>query len=268
MPPGGTVVELADNNSTALEIEGVDAKDYIVVDTTDGNEVLNLSAGGAAGQRFQVRPTYVTYAASNSVGLMQTGATATSPNVLPNVSDADTGIGRADADQLSLIAGGQEGIRITEAGDAITAVEISGPVGIGVANPADFSGNGNRLVVKGPNHTGITLNMQTNNGSIFFATGTGSDAAELDAIFQWAHSIRAFRWYATAAAGSLDMALGEGGKLSIGDAPDGNQAANNIFIKNGTAPSSDPSGGGFLYVEGGALKYRGSGSTVTTIANA
>ena len=76
--PGGNVVELADNNSTALEIEGVDSKDYIVVDTTDGSEILNLSAGGASGQRFQIRPTYVTYAASQSVALMQTGATATS----------------------------------------------------------------------------------------------------------------------------------------------------------------------------------------------
>ena len=35
----------------------------------------------------------------------------------------------------------------------------------------------------------------------------------------------------------------------------------------GSAPST-PSGGGALYVEGGALKYRGSSGTVTTIANA
>lgn len=35
-----------------------------------------------------------------------------------------------------------------------------------------------------------------------------------------------------------------------------------------TAPTSNPSGGGVLYVESGALKYRGSSGTVTTIANA
>jgi len=35
-----------------------------------------------------------------------------------------------------------------------------------------------------------------------------------------------------------------------------------------TAPTSNPSGGGILYCEAGALKYRGSGGTVTTIANA
>lgn len=42
-----------------------------------------------------------------------------------------------------------------------------------------------------------------------------------------------------------------------------------IFIANATAaPSSNPTGGGILYVESGALKYRGSGGTVTTIASA
>jgi hypothetical protein len=35
-----------------------------------------------------------------------------------------------------------------------------------------------------------------------------------------------------------------------------------------TVPSSNPTGGGILYVEAGALKYRGSSGTITTIANA
>lgn len=35
-----------------------------------------------------------------------------------------------------------------------------------------------------------------------------------------------------------------------------------------TPPSSDPTGGGYLYVESGALKFRGSSGTVTTIASA
>ena len=35
-----------------------------------------------------------------------------------------------------------------------------------------------------------------------------------------------------------------------------------------TVPASNPTGGGVLYVEAGALKYRGSSGTITTIANA
>ncbi|MEY2493521.1 MAG: trimeric autotransporter adhesin [Verrucomicrobiota bacterium] len=48
----------------------------------------------------------------------------------------------------------------------------------------------------------------------------------------------------------------------------GTSAANVIGIANGTAPSTSPAGMGQLYVESGALKFRGSSGTVTTIANA
>jgi hypothetical protein len=42
-----------------------------------------------------------------------------------------------------------------------------------------------------------------------------------------------------------------------------------VFIGNATTvPTSNPTGGGILYVESGALKFRGSSGTVTTIANA
>lgn len=41
-----------------------------------------------------------------------------------------------------------------------------------------------------------------------------------------------------------------------------------LFVKNTTAPGSNPTGGGYLYVESGALKYRGSGGTVTTLGAA
>jgi len=42
-----------------------------------------------------------------------------------------------------------------------------------------------------------------------------------------------------------------------------------LFLGNATtAPTTNPTGGGILYVEAGALKFRGSSGTVTTIANA
>lgn len=45
-------------------------------------------------------------------------------------------------------------------------------------------------------------------------------------------------------------------------------AQKTLHLANATAPTGNPSGGGVLYVENGALKYRGSSGTVTTIANA
>ena len=38
-----------------------------------------------------------------------------------------------------------------------------------------------------------------------------------------------------------------------------------IGLVNGTAPSGTPTGGGVLYVESGALKYKGSSGTITTL---
>jgi hypothetical protein len=48
----------------------------------------------------------------------------------------------------------------------------------------------------------------------------------------------------------------------------GTNADKVIGIGNGTAPTTSPAGMGQLYVEAGALKYRGSSGTVTTIAAA
>ena len=60
-----------------------------------------------------------------------------------------------------------------------------------------------------------------------------------------------------------------GGNVGIGNVTTfGTSALGVIGIANGTAPSSSPAGMGQLYVEAGALKYRGSSGTVTTIANA
>jgi hypothetical protein len=56
--------------------------------------------------------------------------------------------------------------------------------------------------------------------------------------------------------------------LGIGMTTFGNGAGIIAIANNTAVPSSNPTGGGYLYVDKGALKYRGSSGTVTTIANA
>jgi len=41
--------------------------------------------------------------------------------------------------------------------------------------------------------------------------------------------------------------------------------ADRLLMQNGTAPTASLSGGGIIYVEAGALKYRGSSGTITTL---
>lgn len=76
---------------------------------------------------------------------------------------------------------------------------------------------------------------------------------------------------------SASSAIGTNSTISITTAQniallgDGNFGSGTkvIYIANATtAPTTDPTGGGIMYVESGALKYRGSSGTVTTIANA
>jgi len=64
------------------------------------------------------------------------------------------------------------------------------------------------------------------------------------------------------------MRIDSAGSVGIGGTSFGS-GAKVMFIANATTvPTTNPTGGGIMYVEGGALKYRGSSGTVTTIANA
>jgi hypothetical protein len=77
---------------------------------------------------------------------------------------------------------------------------------------------------------------------------------------------------ALAVAGGVGIAkkliVGNGQNIGFGVSAWGTSAANVIGIANGTAPSSSPASMGQLYVEAGALKYRGSSGTVTTLGAA
>ena len=52
-------------------------------------------------------------------GLMNELPTTTTPNILPNRNDDNTGLGGTSSDGLSIIAGGVEGIRVHETGGVI-----------------------------------------------------------------------------------------------------------------------------------------------------
>ncbi|MCP4585758.1 hypothetical protein, partial [Pseudoalteromonas sp.] len=80
-----------------------------------------------------------------------------------------------------------------------------------------------------------------------FDTNTGIGSAALDQL--------------SLIAGGVEGARIEGGNSGTVGA--------HIFIPNlTTAPTLNPTGGGYLFTEAGALRYRGSGGTVTTIATA
>ena len=86
--------------------------------------------------------------------------------------------------------------------------------------------------------------------------------------------------YGSAYGGGLSgaLAIGTGGtdrlyvdsasNVGVGISTFGTSAAKVLGLANATAPSTSPAGMGQLYVESGALKFRGSSGTITTIAAA
>ncbi len=70
--------------------------------------------------------------------------------------------------------------------------------------------------------------------------------------------------------GGQGGATANNGNISLGSvAPVWNGGAGILFVSNAFAlPTANPTGGGYLYVDTGALKYRGSSGTITMIAAA
>jgi len=75
--------------------------------------------------------------------------------------------------------------------------------------------------------------------------------------------------FLTNGAGTARIKIASDGSLGINTETQFGSGAGVIGIANATtAPTANPIGGGVLYVQSGALKYRGSSGTPTTIAPA
>ena len=75
-------------------------------------------------------------------------------------------------------------------------------------------------------------------------------------------------WNYGAGAWNERLSVDSSGNVGIGVSTFGTSAVKVLGLANATAPSTSPAGMGQLYVESGALKFRGSSGTITTIAAA
>ena len=114
---------------------------------------------------------------------------------------------------------------------------------------------------------GVADYLQVSRGSwIWTTSGSGIftwNEGGVDSDFRIEGDTLPYAFWLDASAATENIAL------LTGSAPNWQTMDGGIFIGDcSTAPTGNPASGGFLYVEAGALKYRGSSGTITTIAAA
>ena len=176
--------------------------------------------------------------------------------------------------------------QIANAGSPTTAMTLNSTglgVGVSPAQKLDVDGNirmsgvsgGTRYLLLNADNTYTgSLTIQSGGGSASFGAATilyGNSHATYPGGVWIGRSSGSTGPIMFGTGGStpstIQMTLDSLGNLLVGLTAAGTTAAKTIQIANGTAPTANVTGGQ-LYVESGALKYRGSSGTVTTIAAA
>lgn len=177
----------------------------------------------------------------------------------------------ASGNPLSILSDAQN-LRLGTSLNSYLLLDTSGNVGIGVTPSAWGAGLKALQINGGASIAGDLANSYLNANA--FYNGTSWIYSTTNGASRMALTTSGLQWY-TAPSGTAGnaitftqaMTLDASGNLLVGLTAAGTTAAKTIQIANGTAPTANVTGGQ-LYVEAGALKYRGSSGTVTTLANA
>ena len=221
---------------------------------------LSALADLSAVNGLVVRDSATTYANNNNYILLQNSAGATA-GALTHPASASLGLWGNDDIRFFYGSGATEGMRL----------DSSGNLGMGVTPSASslsgfIEGAYGAFGQTSTLGSSIAGNAYYNSGWKYKASSTATLQLQDSGGFKWQ----------TAASGTAGnaitfiqaMTLDSSGNLLLKTTSIGTSAVGVIGLGNATAPTSSPAGMGQLYVEGGALKYRGSSGTVTTIANA
>jgi len=155
-------------------------------------------------------------------------------------------------------------------GSEVLKLDSSGNLGLGVT-PSAWSGpRAFQFGAAGAVYASSNDNYFASN-AYFDGTNFKRIAAAASGVFgydgTWKWLIAGSSTAGSTATFTQALTLSAVGNLLLGGTSDPTSAAKAIVIYNGTAPTGNIAGG-TLYVESGALKYRGSSGTVTTLASA
>ena len=197
------------------------------------------------------------------------------------LTNADSGTGAFDGFDLGLAVTGAvnfigwkaQPMSFFTSGTERMRLDASGNLGLGVT-PSAWGSGAKAMQISNRNAVWEISDNAYYSNNIFF---DGTNSKYIGTSFATMYSQQndgAHKWY-TAPSGTAGatitltqaLTLSAVGNLLLGGTADPTSAAKAIVIYDGTAPTGNIAGG-TLYVEAGALKYRGSSGTVTTLANA
>jgi hypothetical protein len=214
-----------------------------------------------------------------------TGANAVAGDQLAIVDVSDTTmsasgttkkIALSELQAAPLSAGTANGVAYLNGSKVLTtgsALTFDGSnLGLGITPSAWNTGNSAMQLGAVASLNGTSIATQLSNNFYQATAGTRYITTAAASAYDQRSGIHA--WY-TAPSGTAGdaisftqaLTLSAVGNLLLGGTADPASAAKAIVIYNGTAPTGNIAGG-TLYVEAGALKYRGSSGTVTTLAAA
>lgn len=251
----------------------------ILVDTGTGfyhpaTDIIGVTCGGTEIARFSSTITTITSTASGK--LVLTGGTDQNGIVLNVVASSfQYYIGAGN----NLISGGDKGFLIADITNGAAKFFVNGSGNVFIPTGSLTVSAGALFVNE---HIYASIGGATPYGGIRVASGSGTQESSLGFYNGDPTNTANNKWTIGYGVGGdgfgiFDNAGSPGARLFIEPSTGnlgvkvfafGTSAVGVIGIANGTAPGSSPGGMGQLWVEGGALKYRGSSGTVTTIANA
>jgi len=203
----------------------------------------NSNAGGlAVGVSEATRSLHINSGSSANVALFTSATTAAFVYLQDSTTTTTTTTGFG-------VIGNEFAIRA--AGAEVVRVDVNGRVGIGTDLPDRtlhvWSGSNDNVALFESSDANAFVYLQDNTTTNNVTVGIGCIGDE----------------FVLRASGNEIVRL-SGTNVLLGVAAAGASAGKTIQIGNGTAPTGNITGGQ-LYVESGALKYRGSSGTVTTL---
>jgi hypothetical protein len=271
------LINLSTFNNSRIQLQNTG----VFIDTQVATNVplAIRGASGQSGDMLQVQNNGATVLATisstgtfRSAGLITAGSASNVLGQLTVYSTATTRVGAVIQGAASQTANLQEWqnsagtvqARIDPAGMAtVGALGVQGnPSGISYALFGTPSASAIPVVVRGASSQTANLTEWQSSAGTVLASVTSSG------------NVRAPNGLSTSGIQGQDTLTaivvhnGRGITIGTGSTIQGGGAGVIGIANAGTVPTTNPSGGGILYVEAGALKFRGSSGTITTIAAA